>query len=108
VLKKASYISKQVIAFLLLGIFVSIHAVKMLHTHTDTEAAQLQFDGDLIEKKGGCNICDYHLTKDAVTVASSFDLAQLHHANVSSSFYKRHPFSSIGLYYADRGPPATA
>jgi hypothetical protein len=97
-----------VIAFLLLGIFISIHAIKMLHTHTNTVATFHSFDGDQVEKKGDCSICDYHLTKDAVPFANFFEWQPLEYVKVSKPFYKHHPFTSIGLYYADRGPPALA
>ena len=107
-MRGAHTISKQVIAFLLLGIFISIHAVKMLHTHNNAVASHLSFDGDMVEKKGDCNICDYHLTKDAAVVINHFELQPLHYVKVSKPFYKPHPFTSIGLYYADRGPPAVA
>ena len=78
-----------------------------MHTHTVASATNLSMDDERIEKMTDCNICDYHLSKDAVVTSLYVQSEHTIWANNYVLFYKTYTPTSIGLSYADRGPPAT-
>lgn len=93
---------------MLLSIFLSIHVVKAMHTHTVASATNLSLEEVHVEKMTDCNICDYHLSKEAMVASFHVHNKRTLPCNNFIPFYKTHTPSSIGLSYADRGPPQTA
>ena len=109
-----NYINRAVAAILLLAL-IFIHGVKLLHNHsfnlfsttetalktevvTTDHASSFYFSGD-------CDICNYHLTKDADSFVSKTGCCYAkffidHHSQLIS-FQKLFPFSS----FENRGPP---
>jgi hypothetical protein len=100
--------ARQFAAALLLLVFVFIHLGKALHIHRHsvqqyrTEAAQ-EF-----KVANDCAVCDFHFSKDGdpVPVAITF-AAPVGFSNFTCC-YQSFNTASIGLVYADRGPPASA
>jgi hypothetical protein len=105
---KKAIIQKQLTAFFLLVVFLFIHAVKVLHAHERNTSTCQEWSVSKVVEKGHCSICDYHFTKDA---HNDFIIIELFHKQLPTLYfisYQSRKTSSIGLNYADRGPPAIA
>lgn len=88
-------------------VFLFIHVAKAIHKH---ERPGITFSFQLkVQKSSDCPICDYHIAKDGDLPVVLFSPAQ----NMLPGCYQIIPYqsqliSSIGLSYADRGPPVLA
>src|SRR3712207_988116 len=102
-------IVRLVAAVLLLGLFMTVHVAKALHTHTGASTFTKLADGkETIQSSKDCATCDYHFTKDSSSEIISFELVEPTAYQQLFFFYKSYLFASIGLHYSDRGPPAFA
>lgn len=105
-MNKIVTIQKQVLALLLLGVFLFIHIGKSMHTHEISVLAEKSFPTEQVSKSNDCPVCDFHFTKDAEHEVKTNELSQpLPVAIQHTAFQSRHT-ASIGLSYSDRGPPA--
>jgi hypothetical protein len=106
---KNATIQKQVTAFFLLAVFLFIHAAKVLHSHESNAASCQEWNATtLLEKSSHCSICDYHFTKDAHNDVVQIVLTPKQQPSLYFISYQSRKTSSIGLNYADRGPPVIA
>jgi hypothetical protein len=103
---KTSILQKQVIAFLLAGVFFFLHVGKVLHTHEAGIAAEETSGTSQVSNNADCSICDYHFSKDAGQQTFSIETSQPVFNSVEPSLLQSRIISSIGLNYPDRGPPA--
>jgi hypothetical protein len=99
-------IKKQLISGCLLAVFLFISIVKISHTHETIDATNFPNTIEHVETSSSCSICDYHFTKDADFEVPIFILAKPQTFLVTYTSYQSRITSSIGLNYADRGPPA--
>jgi hypothetical protein len=102
---KAS-IKQKLIAACLLAVFLLITGAKLFHSHGALGAANYSLGIEQIEKSSDCSICDYHFTKDADFSVIKFAPESIHFISYIHICYESRITSSIGLSYADRGPPA--
>ncbi len=107
--KRPQHLFRLVTAVLLLGIFMSVHIAKALHTHAVTSTiSKFTGAGEKVQAASDCATCDYHFTKDSSSQTATIALIpNQYYAPVFLS-YKSYLASSIGLHYSDRGPPTQA
>ena len=107
--KRPKHILRLATAVVLLGIFVFVHVAKALHTHSIVSSiSKLADETEKVQTSSHCATCDYHLTKDTYYETASFELKEAPPYQPVYLFYKSYLFSSVGLHYSDRGPPALA
>ena len=99
-------IKRKLIAACLLVVFLVITVVKLFHSHEASGAVNYSLDIQQIEKSSECSICDYHFTKDTDYSVVAFAPKSPEFISVTQICYESRITSSIGLSYADRGPPA--
>lgn len=103
-----STIQKQLLALLLIGVFLFIHVGKAFHSHELLGNTDNVCQTGQVSKSNDCSVCDFHFTKDTehqiITVNTEHPTPIL----VQHAFLQSRKASSIGLSYADRGPPAIA
>ena len=102
-------ILQYVTALLLLVVFLAVHVGKALHTHNAVETAiNISIETKHTINSPDCSTCDYQLTKDSdldfYTITVSIEQEPILHI---ITYQSRHT-ASIGLCYADRGPPSIA
>lgn len=108
-MKSPRHILRLVTAVFLLGIFISIHVAKALHTHSIVSTvSKLADETEKVQASSHCATCDYHFTKDSYSETATITLITPQLYSPVSLFYKSYISSSIGLHYSDRGPPALA
>jgi hypothetical protein len=100
-------IKQKLIAGCLLALFLFITISKLLHSHDALSDAQVS-GIEKVEAKSACPVCDYHLAKDVAFETTTFPLEKLQAPSSHFIFYQTRGSSSIGLSYADRGPPSLA
>jgi hypothetical protein len=101
-------IKKQFIAAGLLVVFMFITVVKLFHSHDTHFAPHSSSHLEQVVKDADCSICDYHFTKDTDFQNATFASQMAEVPRVVPVFYQSRTTSSVGLNYADRGPPALA
>jgi hypothetical protein len=99
-------IKRQLISASLLAVFLVITCVKLFHSHGALGETNYSMDIEHIEKNTDCSICDYHFTKDTDDSVETFASNNPEFICFTSICYESRITSSIGLSYADRGPPA--
>lgn len=105
--KKAT-IRQQLTAGFLLAVLLFISVARLLHSHDTTPPAAFSGQAVQVSASAECAVCDYHFTKD--TDHHEIGLAIETPLPVTSfnCCYQSRTTSSIGLNYADRGPPSLA
>lgn len=63
-------------------------------------------DGQQLEDGSGCSTCDYHIAQDADDRVTLQPVLPAVYCCMDPLVYQGRFTSSIGLGYADRGPPA--
>jgi hypothetical protein len=106
--RNTSILKKQIIASLLLAVFVSIQITKAVHTHDSTDCSSLFSAKVQVQKSNDCSVCDYHFTKDTFLHTSFLETQPKVYVNRYYNSYQSRVTSSIGLTYTDRGPPVIA
>ncbi|HEX2536512.1 MAG TPA: hypothetical protein VHK69_22370 [Chitinophagaceae bacterium] len=101
-------IQKRLTAMLLVVLFLFIHVGKVLHRHETGARSHAYPAAAQWEKGGDCAVCDYHFTKDADLALSLPPLPAPQYSSTFLIHYQKASVASIGLPYADRGPPARA
>ena len=105
---KTATIKKQGIAFLLMAVFLFIHAGKLLHNHEQRFTAENSLTSEQVAKSADCSVCDFHLATDADGDVSFVTLSKHRLIKPQPFSYQSRTSTSVGLRYADRGPPAFA
>jgi hypothetical protein len=101
---------KTVISFLLLGLFIAIHVVKVFHSHafilTPISNCEDKLQGYVIKSDESCAVCDFHFSKDTVHTRKVFSLGTSEYPApcnfINTAFTV---ITSIGSVATDRGPP---
>jgi hypothetical protein len=102
--KRKKTIIKKLLAFSGLVLFLFIHVAKAVHKH-DKNGVKFS-SGTKVHLSTDCPICDYHITKDADLPTEDLLPEKETHFTCYHNTYFSRLTSSIGLSYADRGPPA--
>jgi hypothetical protein len=92
----------------LLAVFSFISLLKLFHSHDNASTSCIYTHVHQAEKAVNCSVCDYHFAKDAEHVFSAHAAPGEQAPLVYLISYQSRAASSIGLGYADRGPPAIA
>ena len=90
----------------MLAVFLVITVVKLFHSHEALGAVNYSSGIEQVEKSSDCSICDYHFTKDSDYTVVEFATKTPEFISFIQICYESRITSSIGLSYADRGPPA--
>ena len=107
--KSPRHIVRLATAVLLLGIFMAVHVAKAAHSHSIVSTvSKLAAATETVQESNDCATCDYHFTKDSYGETASIAFISTDFYSPVFPFYKSHAFTSIGLHYSDRGPPAIA
>jgi len=103
---KKESILKQFIAGCLLLVFVSIHWSKLLHVHDHDKLLNKHSTcSTVLEKKASCAVCEYHLITEECINGDIVPKPAVAYYTPSFCFRSVQTVSSVGLSYADRGPP---
>lgn len=97
--------SKRIAALLLMVIFIVIQIGKTLHTHSHSTQLFPNHAAGEVKQSGDCQICDFHLTKDCDGESAIIEAYVMKAFPTLCSYFLSFLTASIGLIYADRGPP---
>jgi len=100
-------IKRQLIAGCLLLVFSFIIAAKLFHSHETITTTNVSSHIEGVEKSSDCAVCDFHFSKDADAAYQYVFEPVLPFNSTFLVSFQSEDASSIGLSYADRGPPAT-
>jgi hypothetical protein len=108
-MKRKRTIIRCLTALLLLVVFLAVHIGKALHTHNVVIATEkVSTEAKHTIAAPDCSICDYHLAKDSAIDFSIVAVATVQEPVLHIMSYQSRHTASIGLSYADRGPPSKA
>jgi queuine/archaeosine tRNA-ribosyltransferase len=97
--------SKRIAALLLMVIFVFIQVGKTLHTHSYSYQCFPYNAAQEIKQSADCQICDFHFSKDCDGERAFIEADVIKEFPILCSYFQSFLTASIGLIYADRGPP---
>ncbi len=97
---------KKIIATLLLGTFVFIHAEKILHEHSYKTDSEFQKKKQPLHLDNNCKICDFQLGADVDVQLEIISSPFNYPVSTDIGFLLKHYFNNTPSRLTERGPPA--